>query len=178
MKTQSKNNIHILIGDITTVNTDAIVNPANSSLLGGGGADGAIHKAGGKEILKECEFLRENHYPDGLPTGEAVITTAGNMKAKYVIHTVGPQYRFDNNPQEHLQSCYRKSFLLAEKYKCKSISFSSIATGVYAYPKEEAAKIAYETISALLPDAQYIKDVVFVFYSKKDADIFRSLNFV
>ncbi|WP_434658790.1 ADP-ribosylglycohydrolase family protein [Sulfurimonas sp. NW9] len=139
---QLKDKIHILVGDITSINADVVVNAANYSLLGsGGGVDGAIHKAGGKEILKECEFLRKHDYPDGLPTGEAVITTAGNMKVKYIIHTVGPQYLYDINPSVHLQSCYKKSFLLAERYKCKSIAFPFIATGAYAYPKKKLLQL-------------------------------------
>lgn len=173
---QMKTNIHILVGDITTVNTDAIVNPANFRLLGGGGVDGAIHRAGGQKILEECQYLRNTKYPKGLPIGEAVITSAGNLKAKYVIHTVGPQYRFDENPSKSLESAYRNSFLLADNHKCQSIAFPSIATGVYAYPKEEAAKIAYEAVSGLLTEANYIKDVVFVFYSEKDANIFKKIN--
>jgi len=171
-----KNNIHILVGDITTLNTDVIVNAANSGLLGGGGVDGAIHRAGGHKILEECQALRDTKYPDGLAVGEAAITTGGNLKAKYVIHTVGPQYRWDENPPENLSSCYRNSFLLADEYECSSIAYPSIATGVYAYPKEQAGKIAYETINKLLPKAKHIKDVVFVFYSQKDADIFQSVN--
>jgi len=168
--------IHILVGDITTVHTDAIVNAANYRLLGGGGVDGAIHKAGGNQILQECQYLRDTKYPNGLPVGEAVITTAGNLKAKYVIHTVGPQYRWDEKPSEHLEQCYINTFLLADKYKCKSIAYPSIATGVYAYPKEEAGAIAYKTIIKLIEKSQYVKDVVFVFYSNEDANIFRETN--
>lgn len=159
---------HILVGDITTINTDAIVNAANYRLLGGGGVDGAIHKAGGSEILKECKYLRQTQYPDGLHVGEAVITTAGKMKAKYVIHTVGPKYRSDQNPKEHLKSCYRNSLLLADKYKCKSIAFPAIATGVYGYPKDEAAEIAYSTLKEVAKQCKYIKDIVFVFFSRED----------
>jgi len=166
-------NIHILIGDITTVNTDAIVNAANYRLLGGGGVDGAIHRAGGPKILEECKQLRATEFPDGLPVGQAVITTAGNLKAKYVIHTVGPQYRFDEDPSKHLKDCYTNSFLLADQYSCSSIAFPSIATGVYAYPKEEAAKIAYETIASLLSESKYVKNILFVFYSNEDANIFK-----
>ena len=171
-----KTNIHVLVGDITTVNTDVIVNAANYRLLGGGGVDGAIHRAGGHKILEECQYLRDTKYPEGLPTGEATITSGGDLKAKYVIHTVGPQYRFDENPHKLLKSAYTNSFLLADNYKCQSIAFPSIATGVYAYPKEEAAQIAYGTISDLLTQAKYIKDVVFIFYSDVDADIFKSMN--
>jgi len=100
--------------------------------------DGAIHKAGGSAILKECKFLRDTRYPDGLPVGEAVITTAGNMKAQYVIHTVGPKYNSDPTPSEHLGSCYKSSLLLADKYKCRSIAFPSIATGIYWLSKRRS----------------------------------------
>lgn len=144
--------------------------------MGGGGVDGAIHRAGGPKILGECQHLRDTKYPDGLPVGDAIITTAGNMKAKYVIHTVGPQYRWDENPPDNLMSCYRNSFLLADEKKCNSIAFPSVATGIYAYPKGEASKIAYETVSELLSQAQYIKDVVFVFFSEEDADLFKKIN--
>ena len=161
--------IHILIGDITTVNTEVIVNAANFRLLGGGGVDGAIHKAGGPEILEECKNLRATKYPNGLPIGDVVSTSAGKMKATYVIHTVGPKYRFDNNPKQALISCYKKSLLLADNYKCTSIAFPAIATGIYGYPKEEAAEIAYETITTTMLDCAYIKDIIFVFYSKDDA---------
>jgi ADP-ribosylglycohydrolase/O-acetyl-ADP-ribose deacetylase (regulator of RNase III) len=160
---------HIMIGDITTINTDTIVNAANYRLLGGGGVDGAIHRAGGNEILKECRYLRETRYPDGLPVGEAVITTAGKMKAKYVIHTVGPKYNSNPQPQKHLTSCYKNSLLLADKYKCKSIAFPAIATGIYGYPKGEAAQIAYSTLKEMANECKYIKDIVFVFFSEADA---------
>lgn len=162
-------NIHILVGDITTINTEVIVNAANYRLLGGGGVDGAIHKAGGSKILQECKHLRETKYPDGLPVGQAVITTAGDLKAKYVIHTVGPQYRFDSNPKQSLIACYKNSLLLADEKRCSSIAFPAIATGVYGYPKDEAAKIACVTINEVMKSCKYIKDIVFVFRSKEDA---------
>jgi len=166
--------IHILVGNVTTVNTEVIVNAANYRLLGGGGVDGAIHKAGGSQILEECKSIRNSTYPDGLPVGEAVITTAGNMKAKYVIHIVGPQYKFDENPKQSLVSCYRNSLLLADKYKCASIAFPAIATGIYGYPKEEAADIAYETVNHVMNECEYVKDIVFIFYSKDDATYLES----
>jgi len=168
-------NIHILVGDITTVNTVAVVNAANYRLLGGGGVDGAIHKAGGSEILKECKQLRETQYPDGLLVGEAAITTAGNMKAKYVIHTVGPKYKSDSSPQESLSACYKNSLLLADKYECSSIAFPAIATGIYGYPIDEATNIAYETITKTMHECKYIKDIVFVFHSDNDAIILREI---
>jgi O-acetyl-ADP-ribose deacetylase (regulator of RNase III) len=166
---------HIMIGDITTINTDAIVNAANYRLFGGGGVDGAIHRAGGSEILKECQYLRETRYPDGLPVGEAVITTAGKMKAKYVIHTVGPQYNSDPSPKKHLSSCYNNSLLLADKYKCRSIAFPAIATGIYGYPKDKAAEIAYSTLKEVAKQCKYIKDIIFVFFSEVDTVYLKSL---
>ena len=171
-----KNNIHILVDDITTIDTDVIVNAANYSLLGGGGVDGAIHRAGGSKILEECQLLRETKYPDGLAVGEAVITNGGNLKAKYVVHTVGPQYKFDVNSPILLELCYKNSLLLAEKYKCKSIAFPSIATGIYAYPNEEANKIAYKVVNKYLKECKYIKNVIFVFHSQDDANIFKHVN--
>ncbi|MDQ7060925.1 MAG: O-acetyl-ADP-ribose deacetylase [Sulfurimonas sp.] len=161
--------IHILVGNITTINAEVIVNAANYRLLGGGGVDGAIHKAGGSEILKECKYLRITQYPDGLSVGEAIITTAGNMKAKYVIHTVGPKYKSNPHPQESLEYCYKNSLLLADKHKCLSIAFPAIATGIYGYPQNEASEIAYNTVSSVLEECKYIRDVIFVFYSKDDA---------
>lgn len=166
---------HILVGDITTINSDVIVNTANFRLLGGGGVDGAIHKAGGEEILKECKVLKDTIYPNGLPVGEAVITTAGNMKADYVIHTVGPRYKFDNTPRESLISCYEHSLLLADKKGCISIAFPSISTGVYAYPLEEASTIAYETLLKVSQKCTNIRDIIFVFFNENDAKYLRNL---
>ena len=167
--------IHILVGDITTINTEVIVNAANFRLLGGGGVDGAIHKAGGNKILEECKHIRNTMYPDGLPVGKAVITSAGNMKAKYIVHTVGPQYRFDKDPVKSLVSCYTNALLLADEYKCSSIAFPAIATGVYGYPKEEATNIAYETVKQLIEKCIYIKDIVFVFYTEEDSKYLNNL---
>jgi len=171
-ETEGDVKIHVLVGDITTVNTDIIVNATNYRLLGGGGVDGAIHKAGGSKILEECKTLRATTHPNGLSVGEAVLTTAGKMKARYVIHTVGPKYNTDTNPKESLTSCYKNSLLLADKYKYSSIAFPAIATGIYGYPKDEAAKIAFETISKVKKECKYIKDIVFVFFSEEDAEQF------
>lgn len=173
-----KNKIHILVGDITTINTDVIVNAANYRLLGGGGVDGAIHKAGGSKILEECKLLRRTKYTNGLAVGEAVITNGGKLKAKYVVHTVGPQYKFDENSPKLLELCYKNSLLLADEYECKSIAFPSIATGVYAYPKEEANKIAYKVVSTYLKSCKHIEHAVFVFYSQNDANIFKHVNLI
>jgi len=168
--------IDVAVGDITTIDTEVIVNAANSALLGGGGVDGAIHMAGGLDILKECKNLRATKYPDGLPVGEATITHAGNLKARYVIHTVGPRYMSDSSPEKLLESCYRNSLMLADKYKCKSIAFPAISTGIYGYPKKEAATIAYKTIVDEMQKCKYIKNIVFVFYSKDDAEFMRTLE--
>jgi O-acetyl-ADP-ribose deacetylase (regulator of RNase III) len=168
----------VLVGDITRQDVTAIVNAANSTLLGGGGVDGAIHRAGGPAILKECRRIRTTTYPDGLPTGQAVITTAGNLPAKYVIHTVGPIYGRDPDREAQLlAACYQNSLLLAHQRQVSSIAFPSISTGAYGYPRAEAAKIASRTIKDFLAkdltgDHQ-IEEVRLVFFQQSDADVFR-----
>lgn len=140
--------IELLKADITQINADAVVNAANSSLLGGGGVDGAIHRAGGQKILEECKEIRNRQ--GKCKTGEAVVTTAGNLPAKYVIHTVGPIW--NNNEEECselLANCYKNSLKLAESLGVKTISFPSISTGVYGFPKELAAKIAVKEVNNL-----------------------------
>ena len=163
----------IIVGDITQQDVGAIVNAANSTLLGGGGVDGAIHRAGGPQILEECQEIRKTLYPDGLPTGEAVITTGGNLPAKYVIHTVGPIYgRNAQREAELLAACYKNSLLLARQHHLSSIAFPSISTGAYGYPKPEAAKIASLTIKQFLtPDSEF-EEVRLVFFQQKDASVF------
>ena len=164
----------VLVGDITRQDVTAIVNAANSSLLGGGGVDGAIHRAGGPAILKECRRIRETTYPDGLPTGQAVITTAGNLPAKYVIHTVGPIYGRDPDREAKLlAACYQNSLLLTLQHQVSTIAFPSISTGAYGYPKAEAAKIASRTIKDFLNADQQIQQVRLVFFQQSDADVFR-----
>jgi O-acetyl-ADP-ribose deacetylase (regulator of RNase III) len=159
------------IGDITQVCTDAIVNAANSSLLGGGGVDGAIHRAGGPAILEECRALREKQYPNGLPTGEAVATTAGKICSTYVIHTVGPVYGMCGEEcAALLGSCYRNALRLAVELGCESIAFPAISTGVYGYPKAQAACIAFEAVSAILK--AHPIDVLFVFSSAQNEHLF------
>src|SRR3970282_1019633 len=139
--TINKSILELIEGDITEQETDAIVNAANSSLVGGGGVDGAIHRAGGPKILEECRKL------GGCPTGEARITTGGNLKARYVIHVVGPVYRDGRHKEpEYLASAYKYCLKLASEYKIKSIAFPSISTGAYGYPVEEAADIALSTV--------------------------------
>jgi O-acetyl-ADP-ribose deacetylase len=163
----------VVVGDITHETVTAIVNAANSSLLGGGGVDGAIHRAGGPQILKECQEIRKTIYPEGLPTGEAVITSGGSLPAKYVIHTVGPIYgRQPELESELLAACYRNSLLLARLHSISSIAFPSISTGVYGYPKPEAAKIASRTIKEFLTPDEEIEQVLLVFFQERDARVF------
>lgn len=165
-------NITIKISDITQEDVCAIVNAANSSLLGGGGVDGAIHSTGGEQILNECRKLRDTKYLDGLPTGEAVATAAGNLKARYVIHTVGPVYvSCSNRCEELLRNCYINSLKVAKKLECETVSFPAISTGIYGYPKDKAAKVAYEAVKSFLKDNNDIK-VNFIFSTKRSSDIF------
>ena len=156
--------LSIVQGDITRQATDAIVNAANSSLMGGGGVDGAIHRAGGPAILEECRQIVTKQ--GRLPAGQAVITTAGNMKAKHVIHTVGPVWRGGNTGEaELLASAYRESLRLAAENRLTSVSFPSISTGAYGYPVAEAAGIALRTVNSFLNEgASAIKEVVFVLF--------------
>jgi len=163
----------VKVGDITKEDVDAVVNAANGSLMGGGGVDGAIHRAGGPEILKECKEIRRVQYPDGLPTGQAVITTAGKMTAKYVIHTVGPVYeRGGKDKAELLAACYRNSMKLAADKGLKTMAFPAISTGVYGYPLEEAAKVSSAAIENFLGTDKSVQEVRLVFFSPTDADIF------
>lgn len=165
--------VQTVIGDITTQDVNAVVNAANSTLLGGGGVDGAIHRAGGPEILKECQEIRRTAYPNGLPTGEAVITTAGNLPAKYVIHTVGPIYGRDPEREaEVLAACYLNSLSLAVRHQAASIAFPSISTGAYGYPKPEASVVASEAIKRFLATDQQIEQVRLVFFLDRDARVF------
>ena len=176
IKEDKMKNINIKVANITQESVCAIVNAANSSLLGGGGVDGAIHLAGGVEILNECKKLRQTKYKDGLPTGEAVATTAGDMKAKFVIHTVGPIYSLcAPHCEELLTNCYLNSLKCAKKLGCKSISFPAISTGIYGYPKDKAAKIAYRCVESFLSKNNGM-EVNFVFSTSKNKDIF--LNYI
>ena len=167
----------VVIGDITRQDVTAIVNAANSTLLGGGGVDGAIHRAGGPEILRECQEIRKTTYPDGLPTGQAVITTGGNLPAKYVIHTVGPIYGQEQEREaELLAACYQNSLLLALQHGASSVAFPAISTGVYGYPKQEAAQIASATIKDFLTADKQIQQVRLVFFQPADARVFREYH--
>lgn len=160
------------VGDITKEPVDAIVNAANSTLLGGGGVDGAIHRAGGPAIKKECEEIRRTQYPDGLPTGQAVITTAGKMPAKHVIHTVGPVYGSGGEGKaELLAACYRNSLELAVDNNLNTIAFPAISTGIYGYPQNEAARVSSAAIEKFLAAENSIREVRLVFFSASDADV-------
>lgn len=138
--------IELVRGDITAQQVDAIVNAANSSLLGGGGVDGAIHRRGGPAILAECRELRATRYPDGLPTGAAVSTTAGELDARWVIHTVGPVYSRSTDRSELLASCYRESLRVADGLGADSVAFPAISTGIYGWPMDDGARIAVRTV--------------------------------
>jgi O-acetyl-ADP-ribose deacetylase len=165
--------IIVLVGDITQQSVSALVNAANWTLLGGGGVDGAIHRVGGPEILRECQRIRETQYPDGLPTGKAVATTAGNLQASYVIHTVGPIYGRDpKNQADLLADCYRNSLEVAVSLRVSSIAFPSISTGAFGYPRHEAAAISSQAIKESLSQIPSIEEVRLVFFLKSDARVF------
>ena len=165
--------VSVVLGDITRQNVIAIVNAANWTLLGGGGVDGAIHDGGGPDILKECQKIRRTVYPQGLPTGQAVITTGGKLPAKYVIHTVGPIYgREPDRDAELLAACYQNSLLLARQHSISSIAFPSISTGAFGYPKSEAAKVASVAIKNFLTTDTQIEEVRLVFFQQRDARVF------
>jgi O-acetyl-ADP-ribose deacetylase (regulator of RNase III) len=151
--------ITLVTGDITEQHADAIVNAANSSLLGGGGVDGAIHRRGGPVILAECRRLRAERYPDGLPAGQAVATTAGNLRARWVIHTVGPVYSRRENRSEILASCYTRSLAVAEEMGARTVAFPAISAGIYGWPAEPAARIAITAVSTAasrLAEARFV----------------------
>lgn len=163
----------VKVGDITVENVDAIVNAANSTLLGGSGVDGAIHAAGGPKILEECGEIRLTKFPDGLPTGEAVITTGGRLPAEYVIHTVGPIYGRHNGAEaELLRACYVNSLELAVENSLSTIAFPNISTGVYGYPKSEAAVVSSKAIKDLFEANLAISEVRLVFFSERDRGVF------
>lgn len=165
--------IHLIKGDITQLEVDAIVNAANSSLLGGGGVDGAIHRAAGKGLLEECRTLH------GCNTGEAKITKGYNLKAKHVIHTVGPIWedKYDKNPSEAvdlLSNCYKNSLLLAENNQLKTVAFPCISTGVYHFPNELAADVAIKTVREFLKSSQFVKEVTVCCFLDKDLQIYQN----
>ncbi|MFJ6719097.1 MULTISPECIES: O-acetyl-ADP-ribose deacetylase [unclassified Streptomyces] len=153
--------ITLVRGDITEERVDAVVNAANSSLLGGGGVDGAIHRRGGPEILTACERLRRSRYGKGLPTGRAVATTAGRLPAAHVIHTVGPVYSRDEDRSELLASCYRESLRVADELGARTVAFPAISTGVYGWPMDDGARIAVETVRATPTSVEEVRFVLF-----------------
>lgn len=161
------------MGDITQQDVDAIVNAANSSLLGGGGVDGAIHRAGGPRIVEECREIRRTRYPDGLPTGQAVITTGGNLRARFVIHTVGPIFgRESGREAELLASCYESSLNLAATHSLNSLAFPAISTGIYGYPRAEAAAVASAAINRFVTHNFQVQEIRMLFLKDDDAQVF------
>ena len=169
-----KARVLLVQGDITEMDTDAIVNAANPSLMGGGGVDGAIHRKGGPKILEECKRIRATEWPNGLPTGKAVITTGGNLKAKYVIHTVGPVWRGGNSGEpELLAEAYRNSLRLAVSKGLKTVAFPSISTGAYRYPIEKACKVALATVKEFLEKEDKLDKVVFVLFTASDLEVYK-----
>lgn len=162
--------IELIQGDITKLQVDAIVNAANNSLLGGGGVDGAIHRAGGPEILEECKKI------GGCETGEAVITIAGKLPVKHVIHTVGPVWNGGNhNEDELLRSCYKNALRVAEENGLNTVAFPNISTGVYHFPKKRAADIAIQAVRAFLENDNTVKKVIFVCFDRQNNDLYAEI---
>jgi O-acetyl-ADP-ribose deacetylase len=165
--------LELIKGDITDVEADAIVNAANSTLLGGGGVDGAIHRKGGPKILEECRRIRATEWPDGLPTGKAVMTSGGNLKAKHVIHTVGPVWLGGFHVEsELLKQTYRNTLKLAVSKGLKTIAFPSISTGAYGYPIEDASRVALGTVKAFLENEDKLEKIIFVLFSDKAFEVY------
>ena len=167
----SKPQINFILGDITHQNVDAIVNAANSSLLGGGGVDGAIHRAGGPAILDACKELRRTTHPDGLPTGQAVATIGGKLPAKYVIHAVGPIYNKDVDQSHLLRDAHINSLRVADELGIQSMALPAISTGIYSYPIEDAAKVALKAITST---PTKVRQINFVFLDKDTKNIYES----
>jgi O-acetyl-ADP-ribose deacetylase len=166
--------ISVIQGDITVMATGAIVNAANTSLLGGGGVDGAIHRKGGPQILEECKQIRNKQ--GGCPVGEAVITTGGNLPAKFVIHTVGPVWNGGNkNEKQLLANAYKNSLTIAEEENIQSISFPNISTGIYGFPKKPAAEIAIDTVRKFMETAKNVKEVIFVCFDEENYSLYKAL---
>ncbi|MEV4396931.1 O-acetyl-ADP-ribose deacetylase [Nonomuraea sp. NPDC049607] len=163
-------NVTLVQGDITEQRTDAIVNAANSSLLGGGGVDGAIHRRGGPEILAECRQLRAGHLGGGLPTGQAVATTAGLLPAHWVIHTVGPVYSRSQDRSELLAACHRESLRVADALGARTVAFPAISTGIYGWPLDDAARIA---VTAVRAAGTSVEEVRFVLFDAAAYEVFR-----
>ncbi|MDH4090546.1 MAG: O-acetyl-ADP-ribose deacetylase [Cyclobacteriaceae bacterium] len=168
------NRIQCIKGDITSLQVDVIVNAANNSLMGGGGVDGAIHRVGGPQILDECMAIRKRQ--GGCPTGEAVITTAGNLKAKFVIHTVGPYWTGNSEEEEVLlANAYRNCLTLAVGNLAKTIAFPNISTGIYGFPKRRAAEIAIQEVSDFLERDQSLDQVIFCCFDLENFEIYKAL---
>ncbi len=151
----------LILGDITEQEVDAVVNAANSSLLGGGGVDGAIHAKGGPAILAACRELRASAYPDGLPTGQAVATTAGELPARWVIHTVGPVYSQREDRAAQLAACYRESLRVADELGVRTLAFPAISTGIYGWPMHGGARIAIQTVRSVETSVEQVRFVLF-----------------
>jgi O-acetyl-ADP-ribose deacetylase (regulator of RNase III) len=165
--------VQVVTGDITQQNVDVIVNAANSTLLGGGGVDGAIHAKGGPKILEACLDLRRTRFPNGLPAGEVVLTTGGQLPARHVIHTVGPITGIGKEPDASmLAACYRNSLAMAADHGFRSIAFPAISTGAYGYPPERAAPVVSETIESVLSAETPVEHVRLVFFKEDDARTF------
>jgi O-acetyl-ADP-ribose deacetylase (regulator of RNase III) len=162
--------IEIVRGDLTKQNVDAIVNAANGSLMGGGGVDGAIHRAGGAAILEECTKIREEQFPDGLPTGQAVATTGGDLPAKWVIHTVGPVFSRSEDRSALLASCHTESLRVADEIGATTVAFPAISTGIFGYPPHLAAPTA---IAAVLGASTKVEKIQFVFTDQTIEEFFR-----
>jgi O-acetyl-ADP-ribose deacetylase (regulator of RNase III) len=167
--------VRATVGDITRARVDALVNAANSALLGGGGVDGAIHRAGGPSILEECREIRRTRFPEGLPTGEAVVTTAGLLPARHVIHTVGPVWgREGGREAELLAACYRNSLALAAAHALSTVAFPFISTGAFGYPREDAAAVSSSAVAEFLRGDDSVREVRLVFFSEGDLRVFLS----
>ncbi|HSH85436.1 MAG TPA: O-acetyl-ADP-ribose deacetylase [Guyparkeria sp.] len=174
MSTTPVPRLNIITGDITTLEVDAIVNAANRSLLGGGGVDGAIHRAAGPELKAATQRLRETDWPDGLPVGQVALTDGFKLPARYVIHTVGPVYAENADKSGLLADCYRNALHLAADKGCESIAFPAISTGVYGYPFDEAAQIVLSVMRDELPKHPAL-EVTLCFFSEQDAEAFKRI---
>lgn len=163
--------VALTLGDLTLEEADAIVNAANARLLGGGGVDGAIHRRGGPQILAECTEIRRTRFPDGLPTGEAVATTGGRLRARWVIHTVGPRYLEHDDPAPLLARCHSSALRVADELGARTVGFPAISTGVYGYPVEEAAPVA---VGAVLGATTRVEEVRFVLFDPRTYEAFRA----
>ncbi|WP_084964177.1 O-acetyl-ADP-ribose deacetylase [Thermoactinospora rubra] len=166
--------ITLVQGDITEQRVDAVVNAANSSLMGGGGVDGAIHRRGGPAILEECRALRASRYPDGLPTGQAVATTAGDLPARWVIHTVGPIHSTSEDRSHLLRSCHVEALRVADGLGARTVAFPAISTGVYGWPLDSAARIAVDAVRRAETSVTSVEEVRFVLFDRKAYEAFES----